>query len=265
MCRLAAYLGAPAPLSALLYDPPRSLEVQAYDPREQLSGNVNVDGTGVAWWTSDSGEPLRYVTDRPPWSDPNLPGLARRLRSGAHLAAVRGATPGIGYGPGFAAPFVHGRVAGAHNGFITDYRERVARPLLDHLPDHLHATLDGPGDSQPLFLLALAHLQSDPDAGLLGAAAAAVVEAGALCAKIGVPATLTLVLADGHRVVGTRAATGAAANTLYTLTDGARWPDAIVLASEPLDDDPGWALVPDGTVVEITADDVRIEPLTMET
>ena len=48
MCRLAARTGPSAPLSSLLYDPPRSLEVLAYDPREQQSGHVNVDGTGVA-------------------------------------------------------------------------------------------------------------------------------------------------------------------------------------------------------------------------
>ena len=58
MCRLAAYAGPPAPLSALLYDPPHSLEHQAYAPRELVSGNVNVDGTGVAWWPAHEDEPL---------------------------------------------------------------------------------------------------------------------------------------------------------------------------------------------------------------
>jgi glutamine amidotransferase len=49
MCRMAAYVGPDAPLSALLYDPPHSLERRAYQPRELIHGAVNVDGTGVAW------------------------------------------------------------------------------------------------------------------------------------------------------------------------------------------------------------------------
>ncbi|HVL97850.1 MAG TPA: class II glutamine amidotransferase [Egibacteraceae bacterium] len=261
MCRLAAYLGPPAPLSTLLYDPPRSLEVQAYAPREQLSGRVNVDGTGLAWWQAGEPDPLRYVTDRPPWADPNLPGLAPRLRAGGQLAVVRGATSGIGHGTVFVPPFTHGRVAGAHNGFVADYRARVARALVDRLPDHLHARLGGLGDSEALFLLAAARLEDDPAGGLRGAAAAAVREAAALCAKLDVPATLTLVLADGRAIVATRAATATAANSLYTLSDSARWPGARVLASEPLDDDAGWDAVPDGSLVELTSDGVRVAPL----
>lgn len=261
VCRLAAYLGPPAPLSTLLYDPPRSLEVQAYDPREQRSGRVNVDGTGVAWWDGDEAGPLRYVTDRPPWADANLPSLAPRLRAGAQLAAVRGGTPGVGHGPHLVAPFVHGRVAGAHNGFVTDYRRRVSRALLDRLPDHLHAALAGLGDSQALFLLAVGRLEADPAAGLAGAAAGAVAEAAGLCATLGTPATLTLALADGETIVATRSAVGTPSNSLYTRTGGPRWPGGLVCASEPLDGDPGWASVPDGHLVELCGDEVRLHPM----
>lgn len=264
MCRLAAYLGCAAPLSTLLYDPPRSLEVLAYDPREQRTGNVNVDGTGIAWWAEGEPQPLRYVTDRPPWSDPNLPSLAPRLTAGAQLAAVRGATPGIGYGPGCVAPFVHGTLAGAHNGYIRDFRTRVARPLLDLLPDRLHARLDGFSDSQALFLLAAARHDDAPRDGLAAAVAQAVHEAGKVCAKAGTPATLTLVLVDGRRIAAACAAVGTPANSLYTLRGGARWPRAVLVASEPLDDDPAWTPVPPGQLVELAPDAVRTHPLDLE-
>lgn len=264
MCRIAAYLGPPSPLSTVVYDAPRSLQVQAYAPREQLSGTVNVDGTGVAWWAPDAPEPLRYVTERPPWADPNLPSLAPRLRASTQLAAVRGGTPGLGHGPALVAPFTHGHLAGAHNGFVTDFRSRVARALLDLLPDHLYATLAGPGDSQTLFLLAVARLEADPGAGLAGAAVAAVTDVATVCAKLGTPATLTLVLVESGRVVATRAAVGTAANSLYTLVGGARWPTASLLASEPLDDDTAWSPVPDAHLVELTADRVHLTPLDLE-
>src|SRR5262249_37113611 len=142
MCRLAAYVGPAAPLSTLLYDPLRSLEFQSYRPREQLSGFVNVDGTGVAWWDSLETEPMRYVTERPPWSDPNLPLLARRLRAIVQLAAVRSATPGMPFGPASVAPFVHEGIACAHNGYLREFKQRTRRTLLARLPDHLFAALD---------------------------------------------------------------------------------------------------------------------------
>ncbi|MDP8970062.1 MAG: hypothetical protein M3N52_06135, partial [Actinomycetota bacterium] len=119
---MAAYLGPPRPLSTLLYEPPRALQVQAYDPKEQLFGGVNVDGTGVAWWVDDEPAPLLYRSDRPPWSDPNLPDLSRRLRARVQLAAVRSASPGIPYGTNYVAPFVHGTLACAHNGWLGEFR-----------------------------------------------------------------------------------------------------------------------------------------------
>ena len=68
MCRLAGYVGAPTTLASLLYDPRHALERQAYLPREMVSGTVNVDGTGIAWWSGEEAEPMRYVSERPPWS-----------------------------------------------------------------------------------------------------------------------------------------------------------------------------------------------------
>jgi glutamine amidotransferase len=245
----------------LLYDAPRSLEVQAYRPREQLSGYVNVDGTGVAWWDGFGSEPLRYVSERPPWSDPNLPGLARRLRGSLQLAAVRSATPGVPFGPATVAPFVHRGVAAAHNGYLGAFRQSVARQLLGRLPDHLFSALDAVSDSQVLFLTALRHFEKDAEAGLLGAVRAAAADAAEACAEAGAAASLNLILAESERVVGVRVSEGTAANSLYTLVGGTRWPEAYVIASEPLDDDPRWTPVPDRHLIEMSAAGVRCVPL----
>jgi gamma-glutamyl hercynylcysteine S-oxide hydrolase len=261
MCRLAAYVGPAIPIAAMLYEAPWSLELQSYRPRHQLSGYVNADGTGVAWWDGESAQPLRYVTERPPWSDANLPGLSRRLRGVVQLAALRSATPGVPFGPSAVAPFVHSGVAAAHNGYLRAFREKTGRVLLSRLPDGLFAAMDAVSDSQVLFLTALRHLERDPGAGLAGALRGAVLEAGEVCAKAGVPASLNLVLADSTKVVAARAAQGTASNSLYTLRGGARWPGACLLASEPLDEDPLWMPVPDGHLVEITAVGVRCAPL----
>lgn len=253
MCRFAAYLGEPAPLSALLYDAPHSLHEQAYRPRLQRRGTVNVDGTGVAWWQAGDPRPLRYVTAAPPWADPNLPSLAPRLRAPAQLAAVRSATPGIPHGPASVAPFVCDDLAAVHNGWLGAFRDGTARALVDALPGDLFAALDSLSDSHALFLTVVAGLRDDPAAGLVGALITGLERAAAVCRRQGAAATLTLAVADGDRCVAANAALDAPANSLFTCHDGSRWPGAAVVASEPLDDDPRWQPVEPGCVVEVTA------------
>lgn len=261
MCRLAAYVGPPTPVSALVYDPPHSLSAQASAPREMHFSRINVDGTGVAWWNADHPEPLRYRSDRPPWADANLPSLARRLTAGTQLAAVRAATAGIPHGTTFVHPFVHGTLAGTHNGWIGAFRERTARPLLATLPDHLFAAFDGLSDSLLLFLLAVARLERDPAGGLAGAVGHAVAFVAAECERQGAAAALNLAIAGPSEVVVARMSHEAPTNTLYTLRDGERWPGAGLVASEPLDEDPGWTPVPDGTLVRLSAGGVESLPL----
>lgn len=262
MCRLAAYLGPPAPLSALLYDPPHSLEVQAYAPKQMVTGHVNVDGTGVAWWPEGEGEPVRYVTTQPPWADANLPHLARRLRGGVQLAAVRSATPGVPHGPGNVAPFVYGGLAGVHNGSLGRFREQTGRALASRLPDDLHAAVDAVSDSLLVFLTIVKHLRADPAAGVAGALRAGVAEVVEVCEAERAPATLNVVVADATRVVGVRTARGVPANNpLYVARAPAAWPGASLIASEPLDGDAAWEAVPDDSIVEIGPDGVRVTSL----
>lgn len=267
MCRFAAYLGPSAPLSTLFDDPPHGLSEQARAPRQQDPDDVNVDGTGVVWWRDGDPAPLRYVSTQPPWSDPNLPELARRLNGVSQLAAVRNATAGIPHGPANVAPFLlppgthHGPLAVAHNGWIGGYRGGVGRALTEQLPDDLWGLIDAVSDSLGLALSILRHLRAEPAVGLAGAVRRAVAEVSALCKAAGREAVLTFVVTDGTRAVATRAATGASSNSLYTLRGGARWPHAVLLASEPLDDDSFWQPVPDATLVEITTGSVTMNNL----
>ena len=97
--------------------------MQSYKPREQTSGTVNADGYGAALWLDDGRpEPALYRTGAPIWADPNLGWMNERLRVRSAIAAVRSATPGIGFELANVQPFVHGRIAFAHNGFVTDFR-----------------------------------------------------------------------------------------------------------------------------------------------
>ncbi len=256
MCRLAGLVARDeVPLSSLLYDPPHSLQHQAYRPTSLRFGTVNVDGTGIAWFADDAPEPLRIVTDAPPWSDANLPWLAPRLRSATQLAAVRSATPGIPYGTPFVAPFTYGPTAGVHNGFLEGYRDELAVPMLAALPPRVAAAQYVASDSLALFLVAVAHrLQG---ATLAAAAAGAVRDAAQRCAEAGLGAALNLALAEAGHVVAARASTGLPTNTLWVCETGGR----SLVASEPLDDDAGWREVPPGSLVELSSAGLAVTPL----
>jgi glutamine amidotransferase len=273
MCRMAAYAGPDAPLSVLLSDPPWALDEQAWRARAPRSagalargapdpsgGNtVNVDGTGVVWWPAAERDrpPLRYVTELPPWADPNLLALARRLSGAMQLALVRSATPGLPYGAWSVAPFVHDRLAVAHNGHVGGFRGAPGRRLLERLPDDLHAELAALTDSAALAALVAAELRERPERGLAAALGATVAAAEKICADAGQTATLTLLAADGQRVAGVRLALGRASHALFTRTAGG----VTLAASEPLDDEPGWVEVPDRRLVELDADGASTRPL----
>jgi glutamine amidotransferase len=260
MCRLAAYTGSPVPLSSLLYEPPHSLEVQAYLPREMLSGHVNVDGTGVAWWRGGEAEPLRYVSDRPPWSDANLPQLAARLSGAPVVAVVRSQTPGMPAGVAAVHPFTFEGWAGAHNGYLRGF-SAYAHELIGRIDDDLVGALEVVSDARVLFLLAVGALRRG--ASMTEALVEAAGTAAAVCAAHGVVASLNLVLADHQRVTVLRAARGEAANSLYVASGAHRWTGGGVLASEALDDDPAWRPVPEDHVVTLDGTEVRVEPVSL--
>jgi len=294
MCRLAAYLGPPAPLSVLLYDPPWSLAEQAYRPRRQEYGTVNVDGTAVVWWPPGEAEPLRYATERPPWADPNLPLLAPRLHATVQLAAVRSATPGLPFGADAAPPFLHGGLALAHNGRIEGFRGALGRRLLASLPDDLYGAL-GPlplHDSVLLLLLTAWGRRERPEAGgsggtvprlegpqadpmvaagppdgsrsLAGALGDAVTRVAGACAEAGERATLTALAAEHGHLAGVRVAVGLASPALFlhlpTGPSGSE-SEAALVASEPLDDRSGWTEVPDRHLLDLSAAGATLTPL----
>lgn len=261
MCRLAAYIGQrPVSLSSLLYDPPHSLEHAAYAPREMLTGSVNVDGTGVVWWTPATDRPLRYVTASPPWSDVNLPNLAANLHGVPVLAAVRSATPGMPYGSANVAPFVDGHLAGVHNGWIGGFTNGLGRRLSLSLSDERFGHLGALNDSLVLFSLVAQLLDDQPGIDLSDAVEETVHTVAKEVVAARERATLNLVVASRDRIVATRTSVDFGANSLY-VREG---PEGVWLASEPLDDTGEWTGMPEGCLAEITASRVILRTLDHE-
>ncbi|SDH10779.1 ergothioneine biosynthesis protein EgtC [Nonomuraea jiangxiensis] len=239
MCRHAAWLGAPRPLTWLIHEPEHGLLRQSYAPRRQRAGLVNADGYGMGWYDPARPEPVRYRRSVPIWTDANLSGLAQVARSACLLAAVRSATVGMPIEESATAPFADGRWLLSHNGRVA---RDALRDLSDDLADRVESACDAAWVAAAVFLRGRAGL------GLGDALAEVVVKAGTKDPG----ARLNLLACDGASIAAT-----VWGDTLFTH----RLPDGVLVASEPLDDLPGWQAVPERSLLTVTRDDVRVQPL----
>jgi glutamine amidotransferase len=232
MCRHLAYLGPPVALGALLVKPEHSLLTQTTAPRHQAPGITNVHGFGVAWYLDGHREPRRYRTTAPMADDATIGGHDG-IESGAVLAAARNASPGLPLIEQNNAPYLAKRWAFSHNGYIARY---LSRPdLRAQASAERAARIEGTTDSELLFAFVLSAL--DARSGPATALALAIALVGDDDSK------LNLLLTDGSTIWATRWG-----NSLFTLASD----HAVVVASEPYDDDARWREVPDRSVV--TAD-----------
>ncbi|MFI1992677.1 ergothioneine biosynthesis protein EgtC [Actinoplanes sp. NPDC020271] len=246
MCRHLAYLGPPVPLSSLLFDAAHGLAHQAWAPRDMRGGGtINADGFGAGWYPAAGGEPIRYRSAMPIWSDAALPGLSASVHSGAVLAAVRSATVGMPVVETAAAPFLHDRWLFSHNGVVRGFPGALAS-LAAALPVEDLLTLDAPTDSAALFALVRHQLR----AGKTAEEAIAGVVSGVSATSPG--SRLNLILTDGERIIATTVGHSLSVRT----TAG-----SVLVASEPLDDHPGWQPIPDHRLLIATPSDVTLGEL----
>ncbi|RVX38562.1 glutamine amidotransferase [Nonomuraea polychroma] len=223
MCRHAAWLGAPRPAATLIHEPEHGLHTQSYAPRRQRHGTVNADGFGMGWYDPARAEPVRYRRSIPIWADANLPALAQVARSGCLLAAVRCATTGMPVEESATAPFTDGLWLLSHNG-------RVAREAVRDLADDAESACDSAWLAAAVFQ----RLRTGLDLGQ--SVAEVVVKAGARDPG----ARLNLLACDGASLAAT-----VWGDTLFHRPAE----DGLLVASEPLDDLPGWQAVPERSLL----------------
>ncbi|MFF5563286.1 ergothioneine biosynthesis protein EgtC [Streptomyces sp. NPDC012623] len=264
MCRHLAYTGPPVTLGELLLAPSHSLYRQSWAPRRQRNGTVNADGFGVGWYAEGDPVPARYRRAGPIWADPGLTDLARVVRSGALLGAVRDATLPGADGEAAAAPFAAGPWLFSHNGSVGGWPGSLAAPAAA-LPAEELLALAARNDSALVWALLLHRLRAgeEPGAGPhsppwsrlpsqdLGQALADTVTE---VAREAPASRLNLLVTDGARIAAT-----AWGDSLWYLPDPGR--RSVAVASEPYDDDSRWREVPDRTLLVATRDDVLLTPL----
>ena len=250
MCRHLAYLGPPRSLASLLYDASHSLEEQSWKPLRQRAGAMNADGWGVGWWDPIvRPEPARYRTESPMWTDRSFRSVAEVVHSGAFMAAVRSATPPSPIVETGNAPFVAGPWLFSLNGFVRDFRGPVGASLRRDVTEDRSIAIEGSSDSEVIFALVLDALDG-------GAAAERALAEVISRTTQRAESFLNLLLHDGQTIVATTWG-----NSLSVLRDTGLATGGVLVASEPLDEDPAWVDVPDHSVVRASCTELEISPL----
>ncbi len=245
MCRHLAYLGAPIAIDTLLFDAPHALVEQAEAPRLQTATPDNPDGWGVAWYVEREPGARRYRTTTRMWDYTGYRAMHGGATSVAVLAAARAASPGLVLDVTGNAPFVDGRWTFSLNGTVPGFRDGVGDELRARVSARRASALEGDTDSEVLFALVLDRVDegASPRDAVADVARTTYARAGG---------RINLLLTDGCTVAGT-----AIGNSLFVHHDDG----ALLVASEPLDDRPGWKRVPDGSAVHGSACGYEVEPV----
>jgi predicted glutamine amidotransferase len=246
MCRLFGLTGGSTPLRATfwLLDAPDSLDLQS---------RANPDGTGLGVFDAD-GTPRLYRQPLAADDDLDFAREARELESTTWVGHVRHATAG-GVALRNTHPFTQdGRIL-AHNGGVGD----VARLEAELGPDL--AVVEGDTDSERLFALVTREIRRRDDIadGLVAALAWAAEHLPVLALNVVLvtpdelyavryPETHTLFVLESDAGSVSRESD---AGTRLTADDA---PAHVVVASERLDDDPGWRELQSGELVVVRRD-----------
>ncbi|MGE5306955.1 MAG: class II glutamine amidotransferase [Alphaproteobacteria bacterium] len=273
MCRFVMYLGEPVVLETLLAKPVNSLINQSWDAEER--DPLNGDGFGVAWYAHEiRPQPAVFKSPTPAWNNRNLLQLGRVTRSSCVLAHVRAATPGVIVSESNCHPFVWDKFAFMHNGDIAGF-SAIRRSLVASLSEAAFSILEGQTDSEHLFALFLDCLWARKEPDGLEAMARALEDAihrlHRLMIEKGVaPNTqLNLAVSDGTQAVAIRCATGEAKMPTLYWHEGRRYVcengfgrmidydeccETVIIASEPLSNDPGWELLHPNSMILVAPD-----------
>lgn len=256
MCRLFGMTGGAEPVAASfwLLEAPDSLSVQSR--REP-------DGTGLGVFDPD-GAPRVQKWPIAAYADRAFAEEARHVTSTTFIAHIRYASTGAVEVKNTHPFEQHGRLF-AHNGVVENLEM-----LDDELGEHL-ALVAGDTDSERVFALVTKNVEAaggDVTAGLLAACRWIAVHLPiyALNVVLTTPHGLwALRYPDTHQLYvlerpaggprGNRHLDGASAAGAVRVRSGhlATHP-AVIIASEPMDEDPGWRPMASGELVHVDAD-----------
>ncbi len=265
MCRIAAYYGPPVRLSALLHEPSHGLTDQSRNAKEMADSSIAGDGWGIGWYCPDSGPtPGMIKSILPLWADENARSATHAVLSGSIVGHIRFASPGIEVCFTNTPLYVLDDYLWTINGMLEPWPGPLSKALRDRLdPDH-EADVRGSTDGEMMGALWRTHFRRTGGRDAPAALRTMLREARDLARAHDGEIKTNVILANATGLLAVRFADPVEANTLYYLRGEARWNGGAVVASEPMDDGPGWHEVGPDTLVRVDGKGVHLEPLDLE-
>jgi predicted glutamine amidotransferase len=252
MCRLFGMSGGREPVAATfwLLEAPDSLAEQSH--REP-------DGTGLGTF-DDHGRPQVAKEPLAAYEDKAFAREARKVRSRTFVAHIRFASTG-GLTLENTHPFEQRGRLFAHNGVIGDV------PRLEQQLGDARALVKGETDSERFFALITEEIARDSDRSDDGDIGAAITRAARWVAANLPVFALNLILTtpsdlwalrypDTHELHVLERAAGSGGSHLRSSMSRVQAPDerVVVVASERMDDDPGWRALNSGELLHVDPD-----------
>ncbi len=250
MCRIAAYFGPPVPLSALLNEPSHSLEHQSRNAREMAVSSVAGDGWGIGWFpAAGDSQPGMIKSLLPLWSDENAKTSAHAIVSGSVVGHIRLASPNVEVCFTNTPLYPLSGHLWTVNGELSPWPGPLSKSLRDRLDPKDEAAIRGSTDAEMLGALWSTCLRQAAIPDTATALRDALSIARDLAIEHGGKIKINVIIGGPDGFVATRYADSGTPNSLYYLTGEKRWHGGSVVASEPLDDGPGWHEVEPSTLV----------------
>jgi glutamine amidotransferase len=265
MCRIAAYFGRPVQLSRLLDVCPHGLREQSLHARQMMKTHVAGDGWGVGWFLPEADPtPGLLKSEMPLWSCQNAKTAPRAILSGSMVGHVRLASGSIETCYLNTPLYVMDDHLWTLNGELTPWPGPLSMALRRRLdPDH-EADLRGATDAEMLGALWRTHFRRTGGEDAAAALRSMLREARDLVRAHDGTLRTNIILASAEEVLAVRFTEGMEPNTLYTHAHAEHWRGGALVASEPLDDSPGWREVKTDALVRLDGRGVHLEPLALE-
>lgn len=265
MCRIAAYLGPPMRLSTVLNESPHSLMHQSRHARQMTDSNTAGDGWGVGWFCPEAGpSPGLHKSLLPLWSDENGKTTPRAILSGSFVGHIRYASENIETCFINTPLYVLGDRIWTINGELQPWPGPLSKAIRDRLDPDYEAGLRGTTDGEMLGAMWRTHVRHTEDQDAASALRSMLREVRDLAREYAGEVKMNLILASVTEILAVRYAEPGEANTLYYLEGEPRWRGGAVIASEPLDDGPGWHEVGPDSLLRANRQGVRLEPLDLD-
>ncbi|GAC1468954.1 MAG: ergothioneine biosynthesis protein EgtC [Isosphaeraceae bacterium] len=265
MCRIAAYLGPPLRLSRLFHESPHGLADQGRHARLMSDGSVAGDGWGVGWFGPESDSPPGLLKSiLPIWSDENAKTATHAVLSGSIVGHIRYASPNIETCLTNTPLYVMDDHLWTINGMLEPWPGPLSKNIRDCLdPDH-EADLRGATDGEMMGAMWRTHFRRTGGQNAAAALRSMLKEVRDRTLSHNGVIKTNLILSSQRELLGVRYAEPGESNSLYYLHREERWQGGSVIASEPLDEGPGWKEVKPGTLVRIKDDHVSLEALDLD-